>query len=100
MPEVSVEEARQDYDDFIGELERELQRSIDTGKVLANEHWVDYYRRGHEIMEPLRRYMSTGTDAERKEVGELDEALRTLMSKLQRDPSTLEGLEGLEGAPE
>ena len=90
MPDVSLEEAREDYDDFMAELERELQRNKDTGKALANEHWVEYYRRGHEIMDPLRRYMSSGSEAERKEVGELDEALRTLMSKLQRDPADLE----------
>jgi hypothetical protein len=90
MPKVSLEEAREDYDDFMAELERELERNKDTGKPLANEHWVDYYRRGHEIMNPLRRYLSTGADEEKREVGEKDEALRNLMSKLQRDPATLE----------
>ena len=90
MPEVSLEEAREDYDAFIEELERELKRNEETGKALANEHWVEYYRRGHEIMDPLRRFMSTGSDAERKEVGELDERLRTLMSDLQRDPAAQE----------
>ena len=91
MPDVSLEEAREDYESLMKELERELQRNKDTGKPLANEHWVEYYRRGHEVMNPLRRYLSFGTDEDKKEVGELDEDLRNLMSKLQRDPATLEG---------
>ena len=88
-PDVSLEEAREDYDALIKELERELQRNKDTGKALANEHWVEYYGRTHEVMDPLRHYLGFGTDAEKKEVGELDEALRTLMDDLQRDPGTL-----------
>ncbi len=88
-PDVTLEEAREDYDALVKELERELQRNKDTGKALANEHWVEYYGRTHEVMDPLRHYLSFGTDAEKKEVGELDEALRTLMSDLQRDPGTL-----------
>lgn len=87
-PDVTLEEAREDYDALIKELERELQRNKDTGKALANEHWVEYYGRTHEVMDPLRHYLSFGSDAEKKEVGELDEALRTLMSDLQRDPGT------------
>lgn|GEM_PF-1978454 len=89
-PEVSVEEAREDYDDFMRELERELQRNKDTGKPLANEHWVEYYRRGHEIMDPLRIHLGTASEDEKREVGDMDEDLRNLMAKLQQDPATLE----------
>lgn len=87
-PSVTLEEAREDYDAFVEELERELQRNEETGKPLANEHWVEYYARTHEVMDPLRYYLSFGTDAQKKEVGDLDEALRTLMSDLQKDPTT------------
>jgi type IV secretory pathway VirB10-like protein len=89
-PEVSLEEAREDYDALMKELERELQRNKDTGKALANEHWVDYYTRTHEVMDPLRYYLSFGTEAEKKDVGALDEELRVIMADLQRDPSTLD----------
>lgn len=93
-PEVTLLEARENYDALVKELERELQRNKDTGKALANEHWVEYYARTHEVMDPLRHYLGFGTDAQKKEVGALDEALRTLMSDLQRDPATLEPDEG------
>lgn len=89
MPKVSVEEARENYDDLMAELERELQRNKDTGKPLANEHWVEYYRRGHEVMDPLRRLLGFGDDAAKKEIAEKDEALRELMADLQADPATL-----------
>ncbi len=89
-PKVSVDEAREDYDDFMRELERELQRNKDTGKALANEHWVEYYRRGHEIMDPLRMHLSSGTEEDKRAVGEMDEDLRNLMAKLQTDPADLD----------
>ena len=72
------------------ELERELQRNKETGKPLANEHWVEYYRRGHEIMDPLRIHLGTASEDEKREVGDMDEDLRNLMAKLQQDPATLE----------
>lgn len=90
MPDITLEEARADYDALVSELERELERNEETGKPLANEHWVEYYARSHEVMNPLRRYLSFGTAADKKEVGELDETLRNLLNDLQRDPETLE----------
>lgn len=89
LPDVSLEEAREDYDDLIAELERELQRNKDTGKPLATEHWVEYYQRGHEVMDPLRRLLGFSDDAGKQEVADKDEALRELMADLQADPATL-----------
>jgi hypothetical protein len=90
LPDISLEEAREDYSDLLAELERELQRNKDTGKALPNEHWVEYYRRGHEVMTPLRRYLSSGSEEGKTEVATMDGALRDIMGKLQTDPADLE----------
>lgn len=90
MPDVSLEEAREDYDDLMAELGRELERNKETGKRLANKHWVEYYQRTHEVMNPLRRLLGSEDEDAKREVSEKDEALRTLMSDLQRDPAELE----------
>ena len=90
MPDISLDEAREDYGDLLAELERELQRNKETGKALANKHWVEYYRRGHEIMTPLRRYLSVGGEEGKSEVAGMDEELRDIMGKLQTDPADLE----------
>ncbi|MGH1345461.1 MAG: hypothetical protein ACRBN8_28110 [Nannocystales bacterium] len=90
MPDISLDEAREDYSDLLAELERELQRNKDTGKALANKHWVEYYRRGHEVMTPLRRYLSIGSEEGKTEVAGMDEELRDIMGKLQTDPADLE----------
>ena len=99
MPDISLEEAREDYSDLLAELERELQRNKDTGKALANEHWVEYYRRGHEVMTPLRRYLSMDSEEGKSEVAGMDEALRDIMGKLQTDPADLEKDPDEEEAP-
>lgn len=90
MPDISLEEARGDYADLLAELERELERNKETGKALPNKHWVEYYRRGHEVMNPLRRYLSMGSEEGKTEVAGKDEALRDIMGKLQTDPADLE----------
>ncbi len=90
MPEISLEEAREDYADLMAELRGELRRNEDTGKPLANEHWVDYYRRGHEVMNPLRRLLGFEDEDAKREVAEKDEALRTLLEELQKDPAGVE----------
>ncbi len=90
MPDISLEEAREDYVDLLAELERELERNKETGKALANKHWVEYYRRGHEVMTPLRRYLSIGSEEGKSEVAGMDEELRDIMGKLQTDPADLE----------
>lgn len=101
MPDISLDEAREDYGDLLAELERELQRNKDTGKPLGNEHWVEYYRRGHEVMTPLRRYLSVGSEEGKTEVAAMDGELRDVMGKLQTDPAELEEDEpALEEDPE
>lgn len=90
MPDISLEEAREDYADLLAELERELERNKETGKALPNKHWVEYYRRGHEVMTPLRRYLSIGSEEGKTEVSAMDGALRDIMGKLQTDPAELE----------
>ena len=93
MPDVSLEEAREDYEDLMTELGRELERNKETGKRLANKHWVEYYQRTHEVMNPLRRLLGTEDEDAKREVSEKDAALRTLMGKLQMDPTTLDDQE-------
>ncbi|MEM6295324.1 MAG: hypothetical protein AAGA54_28890 [Myxococcota bacterium] len=90
MPDVSLEEARESYDDLVAEIEREIQRNKDTGKPLATEHWAEYYQRSHDVMNPLRRHLGFEDDAARDEVAEKDETLRDLLDALQADPKTLE----------
>lgn len=100
MPDISLEEAREDYADLLAELERELARNKETGKALPNKHWVEYYRRGHEVMNPLRRYLSMGSEEGKTEVAAKDEALRDIMGKLQTDPAELEEDPPVEDDPE
>lgn len=90
MPDISLDEAREDYRDLLAELERELERNKETGKAIANKHWVEYYRRGHEVMTPLRRYLSVGSEEGKTEVAGMDEELRDIMGKLQTDPAELD----------
>ena len=49
-PNITLEEAREQYDAYIAELDREIAKTEETGRPLANEAWVDYYKRGHEAM--------------------------------------------------
>lgn len=93
MPDISLDEAREDYRDLLTELERELERNKETGKAIANKHWVEYYRRGHEVMTPLRRYLSVGSEEGKTEVAGMDAELRDIMGKLQTDPAKLEDAE-------
>lgn len=82
-PEVSLEQAREDYDDYIAELRREIKRSKDTGKKLPTEGWVEYYGHGNEVMEPLRVLLDQYDEDDRAETEAKEAKIRDLLEYLQ-----------------
>jgi len=86
-PKVTLEEAREQYDAYIAELDREIAKTEETGRPLANEAWVDYYKRGHEAMDPLRRLLDPKDPANQKEVSEKYEVVRNKLRDLEPRPN-------------
>lgn len=85
-PNMTIEEAREKYDDYIAELDREIAKSEETERDLANEAWVDYYRRGHEVMDPLRRLLDVKKPEHQREVSEKYELVRKKLQQLEPRP--------------
>lgn len=82
-PEVSLEEARDNYDALVAELDREAKRTEDTGRPLPSEAWVDYYTQMHAVMDPLRLHLSWENPDEKEELREKSEELRKKLDALQ-----------------
>ncbi len=95
QPEITVDQARENYDDLIAEMDREVQRTKDTGRPLPNEDWVEYYRRGHEAMDPLRRLLGYDNPEHKAELEDKAETLRNRLEKLQMHaPANLPDADG------
>jgi hypothetical protein len=86
-PNITLEEAREQYDAYIAELDREIAKTEETGRPLPNEAWVDYYKRGHEAMDPLRRLLDPKDPANQKEVSEKYEVVRNKLRELEPRPN-------------
>jgi hypothetical protein len=86
-PNITLEEAREQYDAYIAELDREIAKTEETGRPLANEAWVEYYKRGHEAMDPLRRLLDPKDPANQKEVSEKYEVVRNKLRELEPRPN-------------
>ena len=90
-PNMTVEEAREQFDAYIAELDREIAKSEETDRDLANEAWVEYYRRGHEAMDPLRRLLDAKNPEHAKEIGERYELVRKKLQELEPRPQAPPG---------
>lgn len=81
-PPMPKDEARQQFDDYINEL----QAVKDEGRVLDNTEWTDFYKRGNEALEPLSLSLDSSIPAEADEVGKAHERFRTLIMELEPKP--------------
>ncbi len=85
-PNMTIEEAREKFDAFIAELDREIAKSEETDRDLSNEAWVEYYRRGHEAMDPLRRLLDPKDPEQAQEVADKYELVRKKLQELEPRP--------------
>ena len=78
-PSVGLEEARRNYTEFMAELDE----AIDSGRELDNAEWTDYYRRGHEAIQPLLQHLRWSEPGEAVELRTINEDLRNKLNELQ-----------------
>ncbi|MEM7155896.1 MAG: hypothetical protein AAF799_23800 [Myxococcota bacterium] len=79
VPTVGLEQARRNYTDFMAELDQ----LIDSGRTLDNAEWTDYYRRGHEALQPLLQHLRWSEPEEARELRTINEDLRNKLHELQ-----------------
>ncbi len=78
-PSIPLPEARNQFEEFLGELDR-----LDTdGTTLSNEQWVQYYKRGHEALQPILQGLDWQDPEQAKELQKANEDLRKKLWKLQ-----------------
>ena len=82
-PNMTVEEAREQFDDYIAELDREALRGEEVGRQLSNEAWVDLYKQGHDAIRPLQQLLDHSDPVEGKELNEKMELMRRKLWNLQ-----------------
>jgi hypothetical protein len=85
-PDLTVEDAREQFDAYIAELDREIAKTEETDRDLPNEAWVEYYRRGHEAMDPLRRLLDPDDPEQQQEIATKYETVREKLQKLEPRP--------------
>lgn len=82
-PELSLDEAREQFDDLMLELDREIRRGEEVGKPLSNEAWVEYYRRGSEAVTPIVQLLPSDDPNRQTEINERQTDLRERLDALQ-----------------
>lgn len=78
-PELSLEDARERFADYMAELDR-LESE---GTTLESTQWVDLYRRGHETLLPLQQHLDWKIPAQAEELREANDGMRTALGKLE-----------------
>lgn len=78
-PPMPLDEARQQYADYI----EELQAVKDEGRQLTNEEWTEYYRRGNEVLDPLVRALDSAEPAQAQEVDDSHRRFRDLIMGME-----------------
>lgn len=82
-PEISLEQARKDFADFMAELERVEQQ----GARLTSPEWVDYYKRGHDALLPLQQHLDWTVPDQADELRRANDDMRTKLQTLEpREP--------------
>lgn len=82
-PELTLDEAREQFDDLMLELDREIKRGEEVGRPLSNEAWVEYYRRGSEAVTPIVRLIPADDANRQSEINERQTELRERLDALQ-----------------
>ncbi len=83
QPELTLEQAREQFDDLMVELDREIKRGEEVGRPLSNEAWVEYYRRGSEAITPIVRLIPSEDGNRQSEINERQTELRERLDALQ-----------------
>ncbi|MEM9462802.1 MAG: hypothetical protein AAGF11_52160 [Myxococcota bacterium] len=78
-PEISLEEARERFAAYMEEIER-LEAE---GTTLTSPEWVDYYRRGHEVLLPLQQHLEWTIPEQAEELRRANDDMRTTLGKLE-----------------
>ncbi len=78
-PSIGLDEARENYADFLAELDRVVQ----SGRVLDNAEWTDYYKRGHDALQPLLQHLQWSEPGQGEELRRANEDLRTKLRLLE-----------------
>ncbi len=77
-PEISLDEARKQFADFMAELD-----GIETsGMELTSPEWVEYYKRGHELLLPLQQHLDWQVPEQAEELRQANEGMRAKLSGL------------------
>jgi len=72
-PAIPLPEAREKFADFMAELDRVK----DEGRALTTPEWTDYYKRGHDALQPLLQHLDWTKPEEADELRKANEDLRT-----------------------
>lgn len=78
-PEISLEEAREQFATYMEEIER-LEAE---GTTITSPEWVDYYRRGHEVLLPLQQHLDWTIPEQAEELRRANDDMRTTLGKLE-----------------
>ncbi|MCA9706427.1 MAG: hypothetical protein KDK70_11305 [Myxococcales bacterium] len=78
-PEISLEDARKGFADYMAELER-LEAD---GTPLTSPQWVEFYKRGHDALLPLQQHLSWQVASEADELRRANEDMRAKLQALQ-----------------
>jgi hypothetical protein len=81
-PPIPLDEARKQYQDYMAEL----QAVKDEGRILSNEEWTEFYRRGNEVVDPLARALDSSKPDQVQELDDSHRRFRELIMGME--PST------------
>jgi hypothetical protein len=78
-PDVSVAEARKQFADYMAELDGIKARD----QELTSPEWVELYKRGHDVLQPLQRHLDPKDPGQAQELRTANEDMRAKLNDIE-----------------